>query len=91
MTEIVLQTLGFLASVIIFYRAESVLNRMATRCRLLVRLSFLALAVGAVTFAVRITQGFIPSIGGALTFTGMALFLLSERRLLDFLRIDKND
>jgi hypothetical protein len=87
MIDLTLQTLGFIAAVVVFWRAESILNLMAPGCRLLVRLAFWLLVVGAAAFAVRIWQGYTPPAGAALAFMGMALLLVSERRVRAILRI----
>ena len=87
MIDLTLQTLGFIAAAVIFWRAESVSNLMAPGCRLLVRVAFWLLTVGAAAFAVRIWQGYTPTAGAALAFMGMALLLISERRVRAILRI----
>ena len=86
MTDLILQTLGFIAAVVIFWRAESVLNLMAPGCRLLVRLAFWLLVVGAAAMAVRLWQGYVPPPAVVLTLAGMALLLVSERRVRALLR-----
>ena len=86
MTDLILQTLGFIAAAVTFWRAESILNLMAPGCRLLVRVAFWLLTVGAAAVAVRIWQGYTPPAGAALAFMGTALLLVSERRVRALLR-----
>ena len=86
MTDLTLQTLGFIAAAVIFWRAECVLNLMAPGCRLLVRLAFWLLVVGAAAMTVRLWQGYVPPPAVVLTLAGMALLLVSERRVRALLR-----
>ena len=86
MTDPILQTLGSIAAVVIFWRAESILNLMAPGCRLLVRLAFWLLVVGAAAMAVRLWQGYVPPVAVVLSLMGMALLLVSERRVRALLR-----
>ena len=86
MIDLTLQTLGFIAAAVIFWRAESVLNLMAPGCRLLVRVAFWLLTVGAAAVAVRLYQGYVPLPAVVLTLTGTALLLVSERRVRALLR-----
>ena len=86
MIDLTLQTLGFIAAAVIFWRAESVLSHMAPGCRLLVRVAFWLLTVGAAAMAVRLWQGYVPPPAVVLTLTGTALLLVSERRVRALLR-----
>lgn len=86
MTDLLLQAAGVLASALIFWRAESVLNLLAPGCRLLVRVAFWLLVVGAASFALRVLEGYTPTVGVVLTFSGIALLLVSERRVRALLR-----
>lgn len=86
MIDLTLQTLGFIAAAIIFWRAESVLNLMAPECRLLVRLAFWLLVVGAAATAVCFWQGYVPPVAVVLSLMGAALLLVSERRVRALLR-----
>ena len=86
MIDLTLQTLGFIAAVVIFWRAECVLNLMAPGCRLLVRLAFWLLVVGAAATALRIWQGYAPPVAVVLALGGVALLLVSERRVRALLR-----
>lgn len=81
-----LQFLGFLAAIIIFWRAEIVLNLMTAGCRLLIRLAFWMLAVGALIFTWRVSQGYVPPFAFVLSLAGTALLLISERRVRALLR-----
>ena len=87
MTDLTLQALGLIVATVIFWRAEMILNLMAAECRLLVRLAFWLLVVGAAAFAVKIWQGYVPAVGVILSLSGTALLLVSERRLRALLRI----
>ena len=86
MIDLTLQTLGFIAAAVIFWRAESVLNLMAPECRLLVRVAFWLLTVGAAAVAVCLYQGYVPPPAVVLSLMGMALLLVSERRVRALLR-----
>ena len=81
MIDLTLQTLGFIAAAVIFWRAESVLNLLAPGCRLLVRVAFWLLTVGAAAMAVRLWQGYVPPPAVVLTLAGMAILLVIERRV----------
>lgn len=80
MTDHILQLLGLVAATVIFWRAEHALNVMAPTMRFLLRVAFWLIVVGSAAFAVRIWQGYVPSVGVVLTMSGMALLLSGERR-----------
>lgn len=81
MTDLILRFLGLLAAAVIFWRAEAVLNLMAASCRLQIRLAFWLLAVGAAAAGTLIYQGYTPPPAVMLTLAGVALLLVSERRV----------
>lgn len=80
MIDYLLQLCGFIAAVVIFCRVEPILARMSPGCRLLVRLAFWALAVGAAAVILKVAQGYIPPFSVVLSLTGAALLLMIDRR-----------
>ena len=86
MTDALLQFFGFVLALVIFWRAESVLNIMAAGCRFLVRVAFWLLVVGAAWLAVSIWQGYTPPLAVLIPLAGTALLLVSERRVRAILR-----
>lgn len=91
MTDLILQFLGFHAALAIFWRGESLLNLMSPGCRMAVRVAFWMVVVGAASLAVRIVQGYVPPASIVTILWGMALLLLSERRVRAILRIHAPD
>ncbi len=88
MIDLTLQAMGFVAAAVIFGRVEPVLNIMAPQCRLFVRLAFWLLAVGAAALIVCIVgRGYVPPLAYVATTIGIALLLVSERRVRALLRI----
>lgn len=83
----VLQILGFITAGIIFWRAESILNIMASTCFLPVRLAFWGIVVGAFGLNVIIIQGYVPPVTVILLLSGLAILLLTERRIGTLLRM----
>ncbi len=86
MTPSILQLIALIATGLIFWRAEPVLNLMGPRCRVSVRIAFWLLAVGAVALLVAITQGYRPDPSVVLLLAGTALLLASERRIKSLVR-----
>lgn len=88
MIDLTLQAMGLVAAAVIFWRVEPVLNIMAPHCRLLVRLAFWLLAVGAAALAVCIVfREYVPPLAFVATVLGVALLLISERRVRALLRL----
>lgn len=87
MNDHVLQFLGFIIAGIIFWRAESILNIMASNCFLPVRLAFWCMVVGAFGLTVIIIQGYVPPVMVLLLTAGLALLLMTERRIGTLLRM----
>ena len=88
MTSHLMQIVGLFVAGVIFWRAESVLNMMTRNCRLFLRVAFCLLAVGAAALALQISQGYTPPAAVVLLLAGMALLLVSERRMRAVLRIN---
>ena len=82
-----LQVLGLLLTVVIYWRTESVLNLMAPGCRFLVRVAFWLIVVGAAGVAVWILQGYVPPVVVLIMLSGVALLVMSERRVRAILRV----
>lgn len=89
MSNITLQALGVILAAVIFWRAEAVLNVMAHDCRFVVRLAFWSLAGGAAGVAAAIWQGYVPPGAVLLTLGGLALLLVTERRIGALLRLHR--
>lgn len=88
MIDLTLQAFGLFAALVIFWRAEPILNIMAPSCRLLVRLAFWLLAVGAAGLATCIVfREYVPPAAFVSIVAGVALLLMSERRVRALLRL----
>lgn len=83
----VLQTLGFITAGIIFWRAESILNIMASTCFLPVRLAFWSIVVGSFGLNIIIIQGYVPPAMVLFLLAGLAILLMTERRIGTILRM----
>lgn len=81
MTAIALQVLAFLAATIILARAESALNRMSRCTPILIRGSFLLLAVGAAYLILSILAGDVPGGAALILAAGVAMLLVCEQRM----------
>ena len=86
MSAHVLQAVALLASLVIFFRVEPVVNLMGRACRLPVRAAFWLLAVGSAWLMLSITQGYRPPLSVVLTLCGLAVLLVAERRVRGLLR-----
>lgn len=75
-----LQILALIACAVIFFRAESVLNKMGRVCRFDIRLAFWLLAVGAVAVGGAIATGWQATAPVVASLVGVALLLHVERR-----------
>lgn len=84
---LMLQMIGLLAGIAIFWRVEPVLNLMTPHCRLSVRLAVWLLTVGACGLILTITQGYVPTPPVLCVTVGTALLLASERRIRGLLRL----
>lgn len=80
------QALALLAALVIFFHAEPVVNLMGRACRLPVRVAFWLLAVGSAWLMLSITQGYRPPPSVAMTLCGLAVLLVTERRVRGLLR-----
>ena len=89
MSNLTLQILGAALAAVIFWRAEAVLNIMAGDCRLVVRMAFWLLAGGAAGVGVAIWQGYVPPGAVLLSLAGIALLLVTERRIGALLRLHR--
>lgn len=88
MTDFLLQAAGVVAACIIYARVEPILNLMAGHCCTPVRLAFWLLAVGAAALVVCIVwRAYVPPLAFLATLAGVALLLVSERRVRALLRI----
>lgn len=86
MSPHILQAVALLASLVIFFRVEPVVNLMGRACRLPVRVAFWLLAVGSAWLMLSITQGYQPPPSVAMTLCGLAVLLVAERRVRGLLR-----
>jgi hypothetical protein len=86
MSAHVLQAVTLLASLVIFFRVEPAVNLMGRACRLPVRVAFWTLSVGSAWLVLSITQGYRPSLPVTLTICGIAVLLVTERRVRGLLR-----
>lgn len=80
------QALALIATLVIFVRAELVINLMGTACRLPVRAAFWLVGVGSAGLVLSITQGYRPNWATALVLAGFALVMVVERRVRGLLR-----
>lgn len=87
MMNLTLQALGFITAAVIFWRAESILNVMASNCLLPVRLAFWMMCGGAFGMSVIILQGYVPPPVVILLTAGVACLLVMERRIGTILRL----
>jgi hypothetical protein len=87
MTDHIIQVLSFVVAGIIFWRGEAILNSMNKNCFIIVRLAFWFIVVGAFGLSVVIMQGYVPSVMVLLMIIGIALLLLTERRMSVLLRM----
>ncbi len=88
MIDLTLQAIGLIAAAVVFWRAEPILNVMAPQCRFFVRLAFWLLAVGAAALIVCIVaRDYVPPLAYVATVAGIALLLVSERRVRALLRL----
>jgi hypothetical protein len=83
----ILQLVALIASAVIFWRTEPVLNLMGPQCRTPIRVAFWLLAVSSAALIITITQGYRPSGAVVLALMGVAILLASERRVKGLLRI----
>lgn len=82
------QILGLVAAVVIFWRVEPILNVMGLACPLLVRAAFWLLAVGSAgSVACILCRGYVPPPAFVALAVGVALLLVSERRVKALLRL----
>lgn len=75
------QAVVLIASVIIIARSEPAINRMSGCTPMLVRLSFLALTIGAAAEIVSIVTGTPPGWPDTIIISGVAALLLCEKRM----------
>ncbi len=80
------QIVALLAALVIFLRAEPVINLMGRACTLPVRVAFWLLSVGSAWLILSISQGYIPPPAVTLTLLGVAVLMLTERRIRGLLR-----
>ena len=73
MSAHVLQAVTLLASLVIFFRVEPAVNLMGRACRLPVRVSYWALAVGSAWLVLSVSQGYQPPPPVALLCAAAAL------------------
>lgn len=90
MSAHILQAVTLLAALIVFFRAEPIVNLMGRSARLPVRVAFWLLAVGSAWLMLSITQGYRPPPSVTLTLCGLAVLLLAERRVRGLLRAPEN-
>lgn len=86
-TTVMLQAAVVISAAVILWRAEKALNLMGPNCRVVTRVAFWLLAVGAVAAIIEVSQGYAPSWADALTYGGLAALLMSERRFKSLLRL----
>lgn len=89
MIDLISQVAGAALAFAIFWRAEAVLNIMAGDCRFVVRVAFWLLAGGAAGVGVAIWQGYVPPGAVLLSLAGIALLLITERRIGALLRLHR--
>lgn len=87
MMTTLLQCVMLLAAGVILWRSETAINLMGPGCRIVTRVAFWLLAVGAVSAMIDIAEGYKPSLADALTSCGLAALLVSERRFKSLLRL----
>ena len=75
-----LQALAVVMSVLIFVRAEPVLNHMGPTSWFPVRVAFWLLTWGPVALVLSVTQGYQPNAATVAALGGAALLLLVNRR-----------
>lgn len=86
MSAHILQAAALLASLVIFFRVEPIVNLMGHACRFSVRVAFWLMTVGSVWLMLSITQGYRPPPAVTLTLCGLAVLLVAERRIRGLLR-----
>lgn len=79
--DLLAQSGGIALCIVIFWRAESAINRMGKDTLRLVRIAFVLLAVGAAAMVVLILLGAVPSWPSLLICAGVAALLFCERRI----------
>lgn len=82
-----LQGAMLLAAAVILWRSEIAINLMGPGCRMITRVAFWLLAVGAGAAILDVLQGYTPSWADVITFSGLASLLASERRFRSLLRL----
>lgn len=80
MSDSILQTVGLVAALLIFWYSESAINLMTPEYRLLERAAIWLLAVGAVPLIIHIAQGLVPSLAHDIILMGTVLLLECRRR-----------
>ena len=86
MSDHIQQLVGLITAIIIFWRAEGIINQMSKECIMLIRLAFWLMVVGSFGMTIIIMQGYVPPVMVLLMTAGLALLLITERRITIILR-----
>jgi len=76
-----LQLVTLVACLVVFFKAEPILNQIGRDCAMVIRLAFWLLTAGAAGVGAAILSGWQPTGPVTMALSGIALLLHSERRL----------
>ena len=86
MIPVILQIIALLASGLIFWRSEQIINVMGAECPIGVRLAFWFLIIASASLFWKVARGYMLDPSILIALCGIALLLVNERRIKGILR-----